>query len=80
MCRYSNAGGPVIRETAIDGKLDANEADETETRPPTSPLYSLGLSPLSPEVLANTSASDGGLAGNQLPLNPPGVTPVRISP
>ena len=78
-CRYYNAetGGPKMRETAIDARLadggDDNNAAEVQA--PTSPLYSLNLSPLSPEVLANTRRDDG-LAGNQLPLNPPGVTPV----
>ena len=66
----------MIRETAIDAKDNENannKPEDTEPRSPTSPFYNLTLSPLSPEVLANTS---GGLAGNQLPLNPPGVTPV----
>jgi len=62
-----------MRETAIDGKTNENADNEPDVAEPTSPFYNLTLSPLSPEVLENTS---GGLTGNQLPLNPPGVTPV----
>ena len=85
-CRYST-GSFAVKQTAKDendndNKKDQSDSDSdretTEPTSPTSPLYNITLSPLSSEVLANTS-SPFQLTGNQLPLNPPGVTQVSCA-
>jgi len=77
--RYStaiaaDAAKQKTRKGDDEKSSDSDSDNDREPAEPTSPIYNITLSPLSPEMLENRGGPE--LPGNQLPLNPPGVTQV----
>jgi len=69
VCRY-------VRKASDAGPDDQKRDMEREK--PTSSRYHTTLAPLTPEMIVVSRDDDNALPGNQLPLNPPGVTPVSF--